>query len=186
MTYPRTIDDGHGSRTTFLGVEDDRLLLASSVAPGAGPPMHVHHLQTETVRVQSGRIGVQLEDGPEVLAGPGEEFTFAPGVAHRFWNAGDDELLITGEASPPGNLEYFLSAVYASTAANGGRPGPWDAAFLMTRFRSEFALTIIPAPVRRFVFPVQARIGRLLSRYRHYADAPAPVRTIGSGLPSRG
>jgi mannose-6-phosphate isomerase-like protein (cupin superfamily) len=175
MSHPRTIDDGHGSRITFLGMEDDRLLMASSVDPGDGPPMHVHHRQTETVRVESGRIGIEIEGRPELFAGPGEEFTFEPGVVHRFWNAGEDELRITGEASPPDNLEYFLTAVYESTAANGGRPGSWDSAFLMTRYRSEFAMTVIPAPVRRLVFPVQAFLGRVLSRYDHFAGAPAPV-----------
>ena len=88
-------------------------------------------------------------------------------------------MLIEGEVSPPDNLEYFLTAVYASVKAHGGRPGAFDGAFLLTRYRSEFAMTSIPAPVRRFVLPLQA-----LPR-----PPPAPLRRLrrrpGPGPPPR-
>jgi quercetin dioxygenase-like cupin family protein len=174
--YPHTIDNGHGERMTFLGLDGDRLHVSSTVDPGAGPPMHIHHLQTETVRVERGRIGITLAGEAPRFAGPGEAITFDPGVEHRFWNAGDDELVITGEIHPADNLEYFLTQVYASTAAHGGRPGAFDGAFLLTRYRSEFAMTAIPAPVRRFVLPLQVAIGRLFGRYGHFSDAPAPIQ----------
>jgi mannose-6-phosphate isomerase-like protein (cupin superfamily) len=173
--YPHTIDNGHGERMTFLGVENDRLLIRSSVDPGAGPPMHVHHLQSETIRVISGSIGVEIRGGRARFAGPGESITFEAGVEHRFWNAGEGELVLEGEAFPALNLEYFLTAVYASVKAHGGRPGALDAAFLMTRYRTEFAMTSIPLPVRRFVFPIQALLGRVFGRYGHFSDAPAPI-----------
>lgn len=186
MTYPHTINDGHGSRLTFLDADDERLRISSTVEPGAGPPMHVHHLQSETVRVEQGRIAFVVDGGPVRTAGPGEEVTFEPGVAHRFWNDGEDELVMTGEVRPPHNLEYFLTQVYASTAAHGGRPGAFDAAYLMTRYADEFTMTAVPAPVRRIVFPVQAFLGRILGRYGHFADAPPPVRRrLSATLPGR-
>jgi hypothetical protein len=46
----------------------------------------------------------------------------------------------------------------------------------MRRFRSEFGMAEIPAPVQRLLFPVLVLVGRLLGRYRKYADAPEPVR----------
>ena len=71
-------------------------------------------------------------------------------------------------------------------ARNGGRPGAFDGAFLLTRYRSEFAMTAIPRFVTRFVLPLQARIGRLLRRYDKFADAPAPVPgRAGAKLPRR-
>src|SRR4051794_31963455 len=130
--YPHTIDDGHGSRMTFHGVVRDehgteRLEISSVVDPGAGPPDHIHHLQSEAVTVRSGRIGYTIAGGPEHFAGPGERVAFDAGVPHRFWNAGDDALVLHGDVSPPHNLEWFLTQMYASAAAHGGRPGPWDA-----------------------------------------------------------
>ena len=186
MTYPHTIDNGHGEKLTFLGIQDGRLRARSHVAPGAGPPMHIHHMQTESMSVHAGRVGVQIAGEPQFFRGPGETVTFAPGVEHRFWNAGEDELVMTGEVYPPHNLEFFLTQVFASTKAHGGRPGAFDGAFLMTRYRDEFTLTAIPVLVRRFVLPIQAFLGRLLRRYGHFEDAPAPVRRPSSAtLPGR-
>jgi mannose-6-phosphate isomerase-like protein (cupin superfamily) len=169
--YPRTIDDGHGSRITFLGVDDDRLLMAGTVDPGAGPPEHVHHLQTETVTVVSGRVAAVVA-GEQRVAGPGETLVFAPGVPHRFWNAGDTVAEVTGTASPPGNLEWYLTQIYNA----GGRPGTLDGAFLATRYGSEFTITEIPTAVRRLLLPALAACARVLRRYPHFADAPAPAR----------
>ena len=77
---------------------------------------------------------------------------------------------------PPDNIEYFLTEIYDSMRRSGGhRPGGFDAAYLMTRYRSEFVMNEIPAPVRRIVFPIQLAIGRLLGKFKRYADAPAPV-----------
>ncbi len=173
--YPHTIDNGDGERLTFVARRGDALEVRNAVRPGGGPPMHVHHLQEEGGTVEQGRMGYVEDGGPERFAGPGESVTFPAGCVHRFWNAGEDELVFSGTISPPGNIEYFLGEVYASTRRNGGgRPGLFDAAFLSLRYRSEFAITEIPAPVRRFAFPVIVAVGRLLGRYGRYADAPPP------------
>jgi quercetin dioxygenase-like cupin family protein len=174
--YPHTIDDGAGSRMTFLGGTPDALQLTSTVSPGAGPPMHVHHLQEEEVTVREGRLGYTLEGQEERFAGPGETVRFQRGVAHTFRNAGDEDLQLEGVVSPPLNFEYFLSRVYEATAATGGkRPRTFDAAFLTTRYRSEFAMSDIPAPVQRVLFPLVAAVGRLAGKGRRFAGAPAPV-----------
>jgi mannose-6-phosphate isomerase-like protein (cupin superfamily) len=178
--HPRTIDNGAGEKLTFLGVRSDErgeyLEARNSVSPGSGPPMHVHHQQEESLRVERGSMGWQRLGEEEQVARPGETVTFAPGETHRFWNAGEDELVCAGTVRPPDDLEYFLTQIFASTRANGGkRPGLFDAAFLLSRYRSEFGMADIPAPVQRLVFPVVVEIGRLLGRGRRFADAPEPV-----------
>lgn len=179
--YPRTIDNGGGERLTFVGIgRDERgeyLEVRNEVAPGAGPPMHVHHLQEEGLTVERGTMAYLEQGGEERRAGPGETATFAPGVAHKFWNAGDDELVCTGYARPPDNLEYFLTEIYASMRRNGGkRPGTFDAAYLTHRYGDEFGMSEIPQPVQRVVFPVVVGVGRLLGWDRRFAGAPEPVR----------
>lgn len=167
---------------TFAGVERDErgeVLRVESLVPrrGQGPPLHVHHLQSEAVTVTAGEMAYAEAGGPEHHAIAGETATFAPGVAHRFWNAGDEPLRARGEIWPPDNVEYFLTNIYESTARNGGeRPGLFDAAFLTTRFRSEFEMLEIPAPVRKVLVPVLYLVGRLLGRHGRFADAPEPVR----------
>jgi uncharacterized cupin superfamily protein len=179
--YPHHIENGAGERITFLrrlpGSGGDRLEVENLVGPGAGPPMHIHHHQDEALTVQRGRIGYQSPGEPARFAGPGETVAFKAGVAHRFWNAGEGELLCTGYIEPADNVEYFLTALYESTKRNGGaRPDLFDAAFLMRRYRSEFTMVEIPAMVQRFVFPLQVAVGRLLRKYGRYVDAPEPVR----------
>lgn len=180
FTHPHTIDNGAGEQLTFVAVRrDDRgefIEVRNSVQPGAGPPMHVHHLQEEGLTVERGTIGYQSHGGSQHTAGPGGSVVFAAGEAHRFWNAGDDELVCTGYVRPPGNLEYFLTEMYASMRRQGrDRPGTFDGAYLGRRYRSEFETTEVPLPVRRLVFPVIATAGRLLGMHRRFADAPEPI-----------
>lgn len=180
-TYPHTIDNGAGERITFLrripGRAGDRLEVENVVGSRSGPPMHIHLHQDEALTVQQGRIGYQRRGEPAQFAGPGETVTFRAGEAHKFWNAGEGELRCAGYIDPADNIEYFLTELYASAKRGGGaRPDPFDAAFLVTRYRSEFAMVDIPGAVQRFVFPIQVAVGRLLGKYRRYADAPDPVR----------
>jgi quercetin dioxygenase-like cupin family protein len=180
--YPRTIDNGDGELLTFVGVRDDAdgrqlLEVENRVQPGSGPPMHVHYLQEERLTVQEGRMGYCIAGGPDRSVGPGETVTFTPGQMHRFWNAGSGVLRCSGWASPPANLEYFLTEAFGSMRRGGGRPNPFDAAYLLGRYRTEFAQGDIPAPVRVLVFPILRAVGRLLGRDRRYADAPPPIRS---------
>ena len=180
-SYPHTIDNGGGERITFarsVAVTDGQRLEGDNVVkPGAGPPMHVHHHLDEVFTVEEGRIGYQRLGQPPQFAGPGETVTFKAGEAHKFWNAGESDLRCTAYIEPADNVEYFLTEIFESTKRSGGaRPGMLDAAFLTRRYRSEFAMVDIPAPVQRFVFPLLIAVGRLLGRYARYADAPEPVR----------
>ena len=85
--------------------------------------------------------------------------------------------MCTGHIAPADNIEYFLGAIFESRKQNGGSgPHALEAAFLARRYRSEFALTAVPAGVQHVVFPVLIAVGRLLGRYAKYADAPEPVR----------
>jgi quercetin dioxygenase-like cupin family protein len=179
-TYPHRIENGAGERLTFArviaGTARDRLEGENVAKPGAGPPMHVHHLQEEVLTVRQGRMGYQRLGEPARYAGPGETVAFAPGEAHRFWNAGEDDLVCTGHIEPVLNVEYFLTEMFASMQRHGGgRPGFFDMAFLATRYRREFEVLEIPPAVQRIAFPLLVAVGRLLGRYERYADAPPPV-----------
>jgi uncharacterized cupin superfamily protein len=178
-SYPHVAENGGGERLVFVrrvrGTAGERVVGENLVSPGSGPPMHVHHLQAEALTVLEGRMGYQRLGEEQRFAGPGEEVVFAAGEAHRFWNAGDHDLR-SAWIEPPDNIEYFLTELFDSTRRNGGRrPHPLDAAFLLTRYRSEFGIPAIPAPVQRFLFPLLVLVGRLSGRYRRYRDAPEPV-----------
>jgi len=178
-TYPYTVDNGLGETLTFLGISRDadgeRMDIEGSARPGAGPPMHVHYLQDEGVRVVRGRFGYQELGGAPQIAGPGDSVVWPAGTAHKWWNAGDDQLYSIGWCRPPGNIEFFLSTLFTSTKEHGGRPGIFDAAFLGTRYRTEFALLEIPTVVKTLVIPLVYVLGTVLGKYKKFADAPAPI-----------
>jgi mannose-6-phosphate isomerase-like protein (cupin superfamily) len=179
-TYPYTIDNGHGEKLTFLGVthgpDGDRADADGVAQPGAGPPMHVHYLQEEAARVVTGRMGYQVLGEEPKFANAGETVVWPAGTPHKWWNAGDTQLRMVGWCKPPGNIEFFLSSIFASTKENRGRPGLFDAAFLVTRYRSEYAMLELPAFVRHIVIPVLYAVGLMLGKYSKYKDAPQPVR----------
>jgi quercetin dioxygenase-like cupin family protein len=178
--YPHTIDNGAGEQLTFLGrtrtANGERIEVDGTARPGAGPPMHVHYLQEERVLVVTGRAGYQVPGQPERIAGPGQVVVWPAGTPHRWWNAGDTELRMTGWCAPPGNVEFYLSAMFASMKENGGkRPGLFDAAFLTTRYQSEFAMLEMPTVIRRLVVPLIYALGLAIGKFAKYKDAPPPI-----------
>ena len=137
--------------------------------------MHVHYLQAEAGRVVSGRLGYQILGEEPKFAEAGESVVWEAGVPHRWWNAGTTELHIHGWCQPPDNFEYYLSAVFASMKENGARPGLFDAAFLTTRYRTEFAILDMPLVVRRLIVPTVYLVGMMIGKYRKFNDAPPPI-----------
>ena len=179
-SYPRTIDNGHGEQLTFVrlvrGDSGDRLEVEGRAQSGVGPPMHVHFLQEEAITVVAGRMGYQLEGDEPREAGPGDTVLLPRGIAHRWWNASPTELRSTGWIAPANNAEFYLATLFESMERSGsGRPGLFDSAFLMTRYRSEFDIIELPALVRKVGFPVLMTLGRIIGKYRRFAGAPAPI-----------
>ncbi|MBC7873059.1 MAG: cupin domain-containing protein [Ferruginibacter sp.] len=162
LTITRSCLETNGEYTQFEGSDE----------PGVGPPLHVHFKQEEGLKVLEGRMGVEI-NGERIELKAGDEYVFAPGVAHRFWNAGNERLHYSGYVKPSLNYEYFIEQVYTSANKNrDDKPGVFDAAFLLTRYKSEFDMLVIPKPVKRIVFPILLFIGKLTGKFKKYRDAP--------------
>lgn len=178
--YPHTIDNGHGEKITFLrrvsDPQGDWLEVENHVLPKAGPPMHVHHRQAESLTVVQGQMAAQTQGEEPIYLGPGETGEFKAGVPHKFWNPGTETLICKGWIKPADNIEYFLGEIFKSTAANGGRPGAFDSAWLLQRYRSEFDLLDLPVFVRKVIFPIALFWGKRIGKDKKFADAPPPLR----------
>jgi quercetin dioxygenase-like cupin family protein len=179
-TYPHTIENGGGEQITFLNFianeEGGMLEVENKVHPGGGPPMHVHHLQDESLTVIQGKIGAQVAGQQPTFHGPGETVTFLRGEAHRFWNAGEEMLICTGWVKPAHNFEYFITEIFRSTKANGGKaPSPFDGAYLQSKYKSEFDMIDIPVFVKKVIFPIVITLGKLMGKHRKFEKAPEAV-----------
>jgi quercetin dioxygenase-like cupin family protein len=82
-----------------------------------GSPVHTHRNEDEYSYVLEGRVGVQLGDDV-IEAGPGD-LVFKPrGVAHAFWNAGDQPARLLEIISPAGFENYFREMAPLLAAAD--------------------------------------------------------------------
>src|SRR6478672_3395267 len=117
-----TADRGLGTR--YL-IRSDRTggrfaLIEHTIAPRTlAAPVHTHESEDEYSYVLSGRMGAVV--GDEVVeAGPGELVMKPRGVAHAFWNAGDEEVRLLELISPGGFDQYFTDL--APVLSAGGPP----------------------------------------------------------------
>ena len=137
--------------------------------------MHVHFKQDESLTVTEGRMGYQTMGEEPKYAEVGETVTFYAGTPHKFWNESDSELLkCEGWVSPPNTIVYFLGELYKSMNENGGRPGTFDAAYLMDRYKAEYDMYDIPAFVKKVIMPISLFFGKLTGKHKKFANAPEP------------
>ncbi len=157
-------EDTNGEITEFEGMDE----------PGIGPPMHVHFLQEEKIKLLKGKMRAKTPK-KEFDLEIGQEYIFEPGIPHQFWNTGDEQNHYSGYLKPSCNWEYIIENVYQSAnSANDIKPSPFDAAFLLTKYKSEIDLLIIPTPVKKIVFPILFAIGKMTGKFKKYKDAPKP------------
>ncbi|RYZ22236.1 MAG: cupin domain-containing protein [Chitinophagaceae bacterium] len=176
-TFPHILENGQGERIVFQGIDGERLYGETFCQPGAGPIMHCHLKQDEGLTVVSGRIGYQVLGEEPKFAGPGESVVFERGVAHRFWADGDQPLHCKAWIEPVNTFLFFLTSIFAAQKKSGtGRPELFDAAYLTTRYASEYRLEGIPPFVRKVMIPVTYRVGKVLGKYKHFKNAPEPIR----------
>jgi quercetin dioxygenase-like cupin family protein len=179
---PHTITNPFGEELTFRSLEQDemgisKMIVENKVHPGSGPPFHVHFKQEECLTITKGRMGYQIQGREEKFAEEGESVLFNRGEMHRFWNAGKEILECKGWVKPANTLDYFLTGIYGSMTKSGKTEGdPFDSAFLLTRYRSEYDLAVIPGFVKKVIMPITVMIGKLIGKYPHFKDAPEPIK----------
>jgi quercetin dioxygenase-like cupin family protein len=90
------------------------------VAPRGGPPLHVHHIQEETIHVLKGRFKVRCGEQSFVLEAGG--FAYLPAkLPHAFLNLTDDPAEIIVVYVPGGGHKFYEELGPLSRAANPDR-----------------------------------------------------------------
>jgi nucleoside-diphosphate-sugar epimerase/quercetin dioxygenase-like cupin family protein len=133
-----------------------RLRFEQTVAKGVGrAPRHVHRKQSESFLVVSGRLGIEA-NGVLHEIGAGESRSMLPGVAHTFWNAGDEPCVHEVTLEPALDMEHFFEGVVTLEAQHRlpphGRPDLLRIALLFGKHDNLIAG--IPRVVQRAVYTV--------------------------------
>jgi quercetin dioxygenase-like cupin family protein len=181
ITYPHTIENCIGEKLIFQKLQKepdgDRIIVENYVTPGNGPVMHTHLLQDEALTVIKGRLAYEVQGQPVKYASRGETVSFKRGTPHRFWNDGQDTLHCIGWIKPANTIAFFLTALYAAQNKSGkAQPEQFDGAYLIKRYSSEYDIPGIPKFVKKIIVPVTYYIGKLLGKYKHFKNAPAPLK----------
>ena len=183
MTYtlPHTIKNHLGEELIFhrMEIEDgeEKLIVENYVAPNAGPIMHTHYLQDESLTVLHGKLGYQIKGEEAKFASIGQTVLFKRGIPHRFWNAGQDELNCYGWIKPANNIIFYLTAMYNAMNESGTeKPEQFDAAYLMYRYKTEFDVPELPKFVKSVIIPATYSIGKITGKYKKFKDAPEPLK----------
>lgn len=102
MTFLTTAAETKGA---FVEVEVD-------YAPAAAkPPLHYHPRQTESMRLESGRMDVLL-DGTLHKYRAGDEFSIPPGAHHSMWNPGPERARMVWRTSPAYRTEKVFETLW--------------------------------------------------------------------------
>ena len=128
--FKATAADTGGVLTTFI----------DTVPPGAGPPLHIHKVETEQFRVLAGRLLFEC-DGARETVEPGALIVIPPGLPHGFCALGDTpaELLVT---LTPGGID----GMFREVAAAGLKP-PADMPRI-AQIAARYNLEFVGPPVR--------------------------------------
>jgi mannose-6-phosphate isomerase-like protein (cupin superfamily) len=180
FTLPHTIDNGHGEKLVFQKIvrepDGDKVVVEGFCQPGTGPIMHVHYRQDESLTVVKGKLGYQVLGQEPVFVGEGQTATFFRNEAHKFWNAGEEVLQITGWVKPADSIIFYLSTLFAAQKkSRSSQPEAFDGAYLLVRYKNEYGLPLLPPIVKKVVLPLTYQVGRLLGKYKKFRDAPEPL-----------
>lgn len=109
-------------------------MLEETTQPGKGPPLHIHHRQTELFRFLEGEYELVV-GGRRYVATAGAAAIVPPGVPHAFRNIGLTPARLLFVLTPALEGEAFFTELAAALAA--GRPDPARLAELTQRFGTE-------------------------------------------------
>jgi quercetin dioxygenase-like cupin family protein len=174
-----------GERMTFLRTsaetDGEYVLIELEAEPGAVvAAAHVHPAQTETFEVLEGTLAAKV-GGKKLEAQPGDILVVEAGVAHRWWNGGEDRLRFRCEVRPALAFESLIETMF-DLAADGktsrrGLPNPLRLAVIAQHHLEDVVLPGIPVWLQRSALAAGAPLSRLLGYAPTYTPARAPLAT---------
>ena len=152
-----------------------------------GPPLHVHYREHEEGTVIAGTLSAEV-DGRVIRVEAGGTALLPMGSAHRWWNDGDELLVLQGIAKPVVDLDvYFQAAFEVLNSGPARRPPLFYMAHLAWRHRKTQAVLFAPRWLQAVLVPVVVLVGTVLGRYRGTGwpgcpagRSPAPLAAVSA------
>jgi mannose-6-phosphate isomerase-like protein (cupin superfamily) len=164
-------------RQTSRETNGESVVLEAYVkANGFVAAAHVHPHQEERFQVLRGTVGFRV-GRKKLLAGPGQRVTVPAGTAHKFWNAGDDEVHFVCEVRPALQFEQLIETMFG--LANDGKtnkkgmPNPLRLAVIARAHFEDVRLPFPPAWMQRAGLALGSPLGRLLGYEPTYVPSGA-------------
>jgi quercetin dioxygenase-like cupin family protein len=172
-----------GERMTFLRTaaetDGEHVLIELRAEPQASvAAAHLHPAQLETFDVVKGTLGAKVA-GEEIVAHAGDVLVVEPGQAHKWWNAGERELVFLCEVRPALQFESLIETMFSLAAAGKtnkkGMPNPlWLAVIAQAHFDT-VRLPFPPAFLQRVGLALGAPLGRLAGYTPTYVPSAVEV-----------
>jgi len=170
--------------TTSRQTDGEYVVIELSADPDAFvAAAHVHPAQTETFEVLEGTLAAKV-DGTVHTATAGDVLTVEAGQAHKWWNAGDSQLVFRCEIRPALQFESLIETMF-SLAADGktnkrGMPNPFRLAVVARAHLDTVVLPFPPVWMQKLALAAGAPLGMLLGYGPTYVPAqpalnPAPA-----------
>src|SRR6266511_2673631 len=145
---------------TSAETNGERVVFETIVQPGGFvAATHLHPFQTERFEVLAGTLGMRRgKEKVELRAG--ETVVVEPGMTHKFWNAGEDEVRFVC------TVERLIATMYSLAAAGKtnrkGMPNPVRLAPIAKHHFDDVRLPLIPQSLQKLGLVLGAPAGRIL------------------------
>lgn len=100
LTEREPVEAVEAVHLTQLAVGEETSIQGFEIEPGATVPEHSHHHE-QTGFVYEGELTFVLEDGSEVVVGPGDSFTIPGEEPHAAENRGEEPVRGVDVFAPP-------------------------------------------------------------------------------------
>jgi mannose-6-phosphate isomerase-like protein (cupin superfamily) len=176
-----------GERITFLATSSDtdgEAVVIETVVQQDGfvAAAHVHPHQSERFAVVDGTLGIKV-GGKKLTLRAGDVHVVEPGMPHRFWNAGEENVRFVCEVRPALQFESLLETMFALAAESKtnrkGMPNPLRLAVIAQAHFDTVRLPFPPAWLQKAGLALGAPLGRGIGYRSTYSPeshaVPAPA-----------
>ena len=151
---------------TSAETNGERVVFETIVQPGGFvAAAHLHPFQTERFEVLAGTVGMR-RGKEKVELHAGDVVDVESGTAHKFWNAGDDEVRFVCTVTPALEFERLIATMYSLAAAGKtnkkGMPNPLRLAVIANHHFDDVRLPTIPQALQKLGLAFGAPAGRIL------------------------